>query len=67
VVWRLCHVSLAVLIVVGSVVHAMLIDGTMEIVSKVVLSALVLAVAAKVVVDLRLLAGLRRMVGRSGR
>ncbi|GGJ42358.1 ferric reductase-like transmembrane domain-containing protein [Neoroseomonas lacus] len=67
IVWRLCHVSLAVVIVVGSVVHAMLIDGTMEIVSKVVLSALVLAAVAKVVVDLRLLAGLRRMAWRSGR
>ena len=41
VVWRLCHIALAVMIVVGSVVHAMLIDGTMEIVSKVALSALV--------------------------
>lgn len=67
VVWRLCHVSLAVLIVVGSVVHALLIDGTMEIVTKAVLCVLVLAALAKVVVDLQLLAGLRRMAGRNGR
>jgi predicted ferric reductase len=66
-VWRLCHVALAVVIVVGSVVHAMLIDGTMEIVSKLALSALVVAAAAKVILDLRLLAGLRRMAGRDGR
>jgi predicted ferric reductase len=66
-VWRLCHVALAVVIVVGSVVHAMLIDGTMEIVSKLALSALVVAAAAKVILDLRLLTGLRRMAGRDGR
>ena len=65
-VWRLCHISLAVVVVVGSVVHAMLIDGTMGIVSKTALSALVLAVAAKVVVDLRLLTDIRRMAGRNG-
>ncbi|WP_198376076.1 ferric reductase-like transmembrane domain-containing protein [Neoroseomonas rubea] len=66
-VWRVCHISLAVVIVVGSVVHAILIDGTMELVSKLVLSALVLAAVAKVVLDLRLLPGLRRMAGRNGR
>lgn len=67
VVWRLCHVSLAVLIVVGSVVHALLIDGTMEIVSKAVLCVLALAALAKVVADLRLMAGLRRVTGRNAR
>lgn len=61
VVWRLCHIILAVVIIVGSVVHAMLIDGTMGIVSKAALSALVMATAAKVIVDLRLLADIRRM------
>jgi hypothetical protein len=66
-VWRLCHLALAVVIVVGSVVHAMLIDGTMEIASKVVLSALVVAAVAKVVVDARPLAGIRRLVSRDGR
>lgn len=48
-VWRLCHIILAVVIVVGSVVHAMLIDGTMGLVSKTVLCALVLATAAKAI------------------
>ena len=61
--WRLCHIALAVVIVVGSVVHALLIDGTMEIVSKVVLCALVVAAVAKVVVDARPWVGLRRLVG----
>ena len=66
-VWRLCHISLAMVIVVGSVLHAMLIDGTMEIVSKAALCVLVLAAAAKVMVDLRLLAGTRRMASRDSR
>lgn len=61
VVWRLCHIALAVVIVVGSVVHASLIDGTMEIASKSVLSALVVVAVVKVVFDLRLLAGAHRM------
>ena len=51
--WRLAHGSLAVLIVVGTLVHALLIEGTMETLSKAVLCALVLAAAAKVVTDLR--------------
>ena len=60
--WRLCHISLALVIVVGSVVHAVLIDGTMGVLSKAAISALVMATLAKVIVDLRLLAGIRRMV-----
>lgn len=66
-VWRLCHIILASVIVVGSVVHAMLIDGTMGMVSKAALCAMVIAAAGKVVVDLRLLAGTRRMLSRNSR
>ena len=51
--WRIAHMSLAVVIVVGGVVHAMLIEGTMETVSKAALCVLVLAAAIKVMVDLR--------------
>jgi predicted ferric reductase len=51
--WRIAHMSLAVVIVAGSVIHAMLIEGAMETVSKVVLCALVLAAAIKVMIDLR--------------
>jgi predicted ferric reductase len=51
--WRIAHMSLAVIIVAGSVVHAMLVEGTMETVSKAVLCALVLGAAIKVMVDLR--------------
>lgn len=49
--WRLLHVSLAVVIVIGSVVHGMLIEGTMEIMSKTALCALVLGATAKVLLD----------------
>jgi predicted ferric reductase len=51
--WRIAHTSLAVVIVVGSVVHGMLIEGTMETVSKAALCALVLAATMKVMTDLR--------------
>src|SRR3954452_21732618 len=51
--WRIAHTLLAIVIVVGSAVHAMLIEGTMETVSKAVLCALVLAAAVKVIADLR--------------
>ena len=52
-VWRRCHTTLAAVTVLGSVVHAMLIEGTMGLVSKTSLCALVLAAAAKVIADLR--------------
>jgi predicted ferric reductase len=50
--WRIVHMSLAVIIVVGGVLHAMLIEGTMETVSKAALCVLVLAAAMKVMSDL---------------
>ncbi|MFZ1426363.1 MAG: ferric reductase-like transmembrane domain-containing protein [Geminicoccaceae bacterium] len=52
-VWRLWHTTLAAVVVVGSVVHALLIEGTMGTVSKAALCALVLAAAAKVIADLQ--------------
>ena len=51
--WRIAHMVLAVVIVAGGIVHAMLIEGTMETVSKAVLCALVLAATIKVMADLR--------------
>ncbi|MFZ5732026.1 MAG: ferric reductase-like transmembrane domain-containing protein [Pseudomonadota bacterium] len=54
--WRIAHLSLAVVIVVTSVVHGLLIEGTMETMSKAALCALVVAATIKVVIDL----GLRR-------
>jgi predicted ferric reductase len=51
--WRVAHMVLAAIIVVGSVVHGMLIEGTMETMSKAALCALVLAATIKVMADLR--------------
>ena len=59
--WRLGHIALGVAIAVATVVHAWLIDGTMEPVSKAALCALVLAATAKVVLDARLPAAFRRL------
>jgi hypothetical protein len=50
--WRVAHMLLATVIVAGSVVHAILIEGTMETISKTALCALVLVAAAKVLADL---------------
>ena len=50
--WRIAHMLLAIVIVVGSVVHGILIEGTMETVSKAALCALVLAAAIKVMADI---------------
>lgn len=46
--WRLAHMLLAIVIVGGTVIHGLLIEGTMEFVSKAVLCALVLAATIKV-------------------
>ena len=52
-IWRLGHTTLAAVVVVCSVGHALLIEGTMGMVSKAALCALVLAAAAKVMADLQ--------------
>jgi len=49
--WRVAHLSLAVVIVACSVVHAVLIEGTMETMSKAALCALVVIAAGKVIFD----------------
>ncbi|MFK7765334.1 MAG: ferric reductase [Roseobacter sp.] len=53
-VWRQVHAGFAIIVVIGSVVHAMLIDGTMETGSKANLCIFVLLATAKVVADLRI-------------
>lgn len=58
--WRLCHTALAAVVVVGSVVHAMLIEGTMGTWSKAALCALAIGATIKVVADLRSWAFLNR-------
>lgn len=50
--WRLVHLPLAAVIVAGSVVHAVLIEGTMETMSKVALCVLVVAAAVKAIADM---------------
>jgi hypothetical protein len=50
--WRIAHMLLAAVIVVGSVVHGLLVEGAMEMVSKAALCALVLGATIKVMADL---------------
>jgi len=51
--WRLSHTGLAVVTILGSVVHAMLIEGTMEIMTKVALCVLVVLASARALTKLR--------------
>lgn len=51
--WRLAHSGLAIVIVTGTVAHALLIEGTMGTISKAMLCALALAAAGKALYDLR--------------
>ncbi|MHB2169592.1 ferric reductase-like transmembrane domain-containing protein [Alsobacter sp. R-9] len=52
-VWRVGHTVLAIVIVVGTVVHALLVEGTMEPLSKAAFCGLVLLATASVVMQLR--------------
>ncbi|MGI9520804.1 MAG: ferric reductase-like transmembrane domain-containing protein [Hyphomicrobiaceae bacterium] len=52
-IWRVGHTLLALVIVLASVVHSILIEGTMEVVSKFALCALVVVATIKVVADQR--------------
>ncbi|MDP5366287.1 MAG: ferric reductase-like transmembrane domain-containing protein [Paracoccaceae bacterium] len=58
--WRLGHSALALVIASGTVLHALLIEGTMGQVSKIILAALVLAATLKALIDLRAWVLLRR-------
>lgn len=51
--WRRLHTGFTSIVVVGSVVHAMLIEGTMETVSKAALCVLVILASVKALIDLR--------------
>lgn len=50
--WRVSHSIMALVIVAGTVMHALLIEGTMETVSKIALCALVGMATLKVMLDL---------------
>jgi predicted ferric reductase len=51
--WRMAHTALVTVIVLGTVIHSVLIQGTMETVSKAFLCALVLMATIKVIADIR--------------
>jgi predicted ferric reductase len=51
--WRLAHLILAIVIVVGSVVHGVLVEGTMETMTKAALCVLVLVATLKTMTSLR--------------
>lgn len=51
--WRRTHTGLATTVVAGSVVHASLIEGTMEPISKYLLCGIIVFVTVKALVDLR--------------
>lgn len=52
--WRRIHTGLAVVVVGGSIVHALLIEGTMETLSKTALCILVAGATLKALVDLKI-------------
>ena len=52
--WRLAHMAFALVIVAGTVIHALLIEGTMETTSKVALCVLAILAFLKAVADLKL-------------
>jgi predicted ferric reductase len=62
--FRIAHMSLAAVIVSGTVIHGLLIEGTMETMSKAALCVLVVLAAIKVMTDLLLRT--RRTVPREG-
>lgn len=49
--WQHTHFGLAIVTVIGSVVHAYLIEGTMEMLTKIIISLSVLAATGKVIAD----------------
>ena len=58
--WKLLHLMLVTIIVIGSVVHAMLIEGTMGTSSKTAICVLVGLAVLRVVVDVKPWAALER-------
>ena len=60
-VWLIGHMSLTAMVVGGTVVHAMLIDGTMEWFSKAFLCAVTLGVTIKVIFERRARLGIKKL------
>jgi predicted ferric reductase len=61
--WRLGHSALALVIASTTILHALLIEGTMGQISKIILAGLVLAATIKALTDLRVWVLLRRRRG----
>ncbi len=59
-IWRIGHTLLVIVVLSGSIIHALLIEGTMGTGSKVSLCLLAVAALAKTVIDLRTWAILSR-------
>ncbi|MFK7860440.1 MAG: ferric reductase-like transmembrane domain-containing protein [Granulosicoccus sp.] len=51
--WRFAHTAMAMIVVVGSVIHALQIEGTMGTASKVMLCSLVIVATGWVILDLQ--------------
>ena len=62
-IWRLGHSALALIITCGTVLHALLIQGTMGQISKIILATLVIAATLKTLVSLRAWVLIRRPKG----
>jgi len=58
--WRIVHNALAAVVVVASVVHALMIEGTMGAISKAALCAMVIAATAGAILHLRVIRPRRR-------
>jgi predicted ferric reductase len=63
--WRIVHIPLAIVIVAGSVAHCLLIEGTMETISKAALCVLILVATVKVMIDLQVRRKQRALRGES--
>ncbi|MEM0949388.1 MAG: ferric reductase-like transmembrane domain-containing protein [Pseudomonadota bacterium] len=59
--WRLGHIGLVTITVAGTVAHALLIEGTMGPVSKIMLCLVAVAALVKTLIDLRVPALIRRV------
>ncbi|MBX2806173.1 MAG: ferric reductase-like transmembrane domain-containing protein [Hyphomicrobiales bacterium] len=63
--WRVAHSLLAIVIVIGTIIHALLIEGTMETISKAALCVLAGVATVKVMLDLNVWTSLRALRKRT--
>jgi predicted ferric reductase len=58
--WRIAHLSLAIVIVAGSILHAILVEGAMGYFSKALICVLIIAATTKAVADSQIWTTLQR-------